>query len=257
MTSTALPASASAEHAVDLALGAHVDAPRRLVENDHVAAGMKPLASTTFCWLPPERLDTGASMLAAFSLRLAPSSPTRRRSDGAPQEAETVHDRRQPRHRRIDANGRVEHDALQLAILRHEADPGFDGVLRRTQSDFLAVEGDRPALEPIAPKITRATSLRPEPDKPAEPDNFAGAQREADVARPDGPRADHAPEPRLADLRKAPSRGTAPPSARPTIMRMASSIVSSAAAFVPTTWPSFITVTRSAICRISSSRCEM
>ena len=44
---------------VDLELGAHVDAPRGLVEDEDLGVREQPAANSTFCWLPPERLVSG------------------------------------------------------------------------------------------------------------------------------------------------------------------------------------------------------
>ena len=52
--------AASNEQPVDLGLRADVDAARRLVEHQHLRARSRATSpSTTFCWLPPESVETG------------------------------------------------------------------------------------------------------------------------------------------------------------------------------------------------------
>ena len=52
-----------AHQLVDLLLGADVEAARRMVEDqDPRACAFSHLASTTFCWLPPDRLRHSVSM---------------------------------------------------------------------------------------------------------------------------------------------------------------------------------------------------
>ena len=59
------------EQPVDFALGADVDAARRLVEDQDLACRrISHLAMTTFCWLPPERLRTFCWRLGVLIARL-------------------------------------------------------------------------------------------------------------------------------------------------------------------------------------------
>ena len=62
---------------VDLGLGADVDATRRLIENQQLTLRGEPLASTSFCWLPPE----------SPAARVHPGARTRSRSSRLPQGA--------------------------------------------------------------------------------------------------------------------------------------------------------------------------
>ena len=50
----ALP-SQVVDQQINLILGADVDASRRLVENHDLRVGSSHFASTTFCWLPPDK----------------------------------------------------------------------------------------------------------------------------------------------------------------------------------------------------------
>ena len=64
-TSTmAMPvAGALLDDLVDLGPGTDVDALRRVVEHQHVRAACRSArATSTFCWLPPDRLVIGASV---------------------------------------------------------------------------------------------------------------------------------------------------------------------------------------------------
>ena len=116
-----LPSSARAGPALDLGLGADVDAARRLVE-DEQPAGSSPASARgcTFCWLPPLEVRTGlvrasASRCRSSSMYLSAIASC---SGG-------LRDRSQPR-RGLDgqddvlAHGQVVDDALGLAVLRAE-----------------------------------------------------------------------------------------------------------------------------------------
>ena len=58
----------------DRRLGAHVDALRRLVQDDHLHVPVRSLATMTFCWLPPDRVATRSWTLFALTSSLSASS---------------------------------------------------------------------------------------------------------------------------------------------------------------------------------------
>ena len=109
-----------AHEVVDAGLGADVDAAGRLVEDQDAAAAIAShLASTTFCWLPPDRKRTSCSSERARSSTERASSCTltvpgsRRRclppSDRSASSA-------------LSRIGWREREALGLAVLGDEAD---------------------------------------------------------------------------------------------------------------------------------------
>jgi hypothetical protein len=65
---------------IDVALGADVDAARRLVEHDDTRPGCSTFASASFCWLPP---DSEPARSVSEPVRM-PNSPTARCSAPAP-----------------------------------------------------------------------------------------------------------------------------------------------------------------------------
>ena len=86
------------------------------------------LASTTFCWLPPESVETAYSCEPVLTWsRLRPllgGAPLARPVD----EAAVVSLLRSVSVD-VPGDGQVHHEALLAAVLRHEADAGGDGDL--------------------------------------------------------------------------------------------------------------------------------
>ena len=74
MTTTALAlARQLLDQEIDVALGADVDAARRLVEHHHFRGpGCSTLASASFCWLPP---DSDDALMSSEPVRM-PNSAT-------------------------------------------------------------------------------------------------------------------------------------------------------------------------------------
>ena len=125
------------------------------------------LASTTFCWLPPERTSTGSRRRWYLSCRRAAHSSASAVLVGAEDQPEP-RERAQPGERRVARDGEVHHEALLAAVLGHEADAGPH---RRAAGGRAAAAGRRPRRGPrprrSMPKTARATSLRPAPTSPA------------------------------------------------------------------------------------------
>ena len=132
-----------AQDAVDLGLGADVDAARRLVEEDAPAGRTDSiLAIATFCWLPPDSVETGSSMpprlrpsrspsaVACAVLRLARRSCPRRETCSR-SSAEM-----------FAAIGRSRKHAVALAVLGEVDDAVVDAVAVGADRQRLAVERD-------------------------------------------------------------------------------------------------------------------
>ena len=80
-----------ADQLVDLLLGADVEAARRMVEDqDARACAFSHLASTTFCWLPPERLRQSVSMPGVRMRSRSTQSLASRRSAARVDQAEAA-----------------------------------------------------------------------------------------------------------------------------------------------------------------------
>ena len=109
---------------VDRRARADVDAARRLVQDEHAAAAAAiHLAITTFCWLPPDsfadRAGPAVPLTPSLAMPSSANSCTARRPDPAARR-----DMVEIAERDVLADRLVEHDALRLAVLRHQHDAG-------------------------------------------------------------------------------------------------------------------------------------
>ena len=206
-------------------------------------------ASTTFCWLPPDRKRASCSSDRARSSTRAAESWTEtvvRQPLAAP-----------PRERRPAAccrgrTGRAR--GPRLAVLGDEADPGADPGARAAADG--ACRRPRPCRGDAVRAEQRARQLgAPEPCRPGEADDLAGADLESTSLSSRWRRAAAAsgtsPRPRASraagSIRRA--RG-------PTISEM-SCPVCPRYRRVATCSPSLSTVMRSQIAKISRRRWEM
>ena len=136
------------------------------------------LASSTFCWLPPERLPTicrtpGVAMRSSSTKLLASASAlasekfTPRRHLGEHRRGDVVDD------------VHAEEEAGRLAVLRHHADAGALAVpgARRSRSACRRC-GSCPPSPARAPKIALAELAAARADQPGEADDLAGAHRD-------------------------------------------------------------------------------
>ena len=143
------------------------------------------LASTTFCWLPPESVPTSVATPGA-------RMPRRRRSVSASAALRAAVDQAHPRQRRqlrqrdVLGDGEVEHDARGLAVLRHQVD-----ALRRSRraasrpATAPPVEPDRPPSSRVDAEDRPRQLGPPGADQPGEAEDLAPPHREVDRARPD------------------------------------------------------------------------
>ena len=131
-------------------------------------------ASTTFCWLPPDRVETGSLRPADFTYRRLVHVPRLPPLGRPAQQAETA-ERPAPGQRRVALHRQLHDQALLASILRHEGDAGRD---RRGGTARPEPHGRRPAPRPrrsvSMPKTARMTSLRPAPTRPASADDLTG-----------------------------------------------------------------------------------
>ena len=90
--------------------------------------------SRTFCWLPPERVRTGLRPRsggdAEFADRLGRRFVQKAIADDRPPAQ-----RGQAVGREVRADGKIQEEALGLAVLRQVADPEVDGLAGRGGGD--------------------------------------------------------------------------------------------------------------------------
>ena len=126
------------------------------------------LASTTFCWLPPDRVDTGSVEPRRLDLQpLRPGRAAARRSAAAEQQPEPA--QRPPAGQgRVALDRQLHHQALLAPVLGHQREPRRDRrgrVARRAAAR--PSTSTSPASYRSMPKTARTTSLRPAPTSPA------------------------------------------------------------------------------------------
>ena len=169
-----------AQDRVDLRLGADVDAARRLVDEEHRGLTASSFASATFCWLPPESVDTGWWTLAQ-------RMPSRSRIFSASavscplRDHEAARDALQVERGDILGDRQVEEDAVALAILAEIDDPLADRgeIVALRRSPCRRDRSSRAALRQAADRLHRLGAARA--DQPAEAHDLAGSHFEADI----------------------------------------------------------------------------
>ena len=125
---------------------------------------------TTFCWLPPDSDSAGCS-----HARHADREARRRRSSTSSRSLRGVDEQGAGNPPRMGSAmfSRMlscEHQPLALAVLRQVGDPAGQrapGMARRGAAP--PVQREDPAPIRVAPKIARASSVRPAPMRPAKP----------------------------------------------------------------------------------------
>ena len=111
-------------------------------------AGISHLASSTFCWLPPDSVLVSCSIpVATTRIRPAKSSASFA-SARAIDHAEPVGEAAQHRQRLVRPDRELEHEPLVVAVLGQERDAELQGILRRARSDRAAVDADLAAVGP-------------------------------------------------------------------------------------------------------------
>ena len=160
-----------AHQLVDLALGADVDAARRLVEDHHLGLHRQPLGEHDLLLVAAGERADRASTPRRAECRVARAALGIRRVSRRADDHEAAR-------RRLARSGSEMFSAIEksssrpgaLAVLRHQVDAARRW--RRAASaidDRLAVEPDRAAERRSMPKTARASSVRPEPTSPARP----------------------------------------------------------------------------------------
>ena len=213
-------------------------------------------ASATFCWLPPESdstsdVDRGGldSELLDVALRLTALA-------GAIDQP-APRDSRQTREADVFFHRHLRHDAVLLAVLGKIGDAGVDGCGGRVRA--------RSAGRARARRRNRLASART-PSAPVRCGPIRRGRRDRQSRRC-RTASDTSRTPAASHVRFRSSSATDPSvtgrfgkiadSSRPIIRLISVEPCRPSRACVPTVLPSRSTVTRSAIARISSRRCEM
>ena len=219
-------------------------------------AGLRPshLASTTFCWLPPESMDTGSLSLPYLILSRDAQSAAIARSAEA---------RMSPPCRSLPSEASATFCCTDMSMTSPcwrrssgtNPTPAAIAPVGEPRRSRCPRSVTAPASYRSMPKIARATSLRPDPTSPARATiSPARTVKEMSVNTPSrvsrstvssgSPGATCSPGGRSA-------------SSRPTMARTRSPATRPASSRLSTCLPSRITVTRWHSAKTSSSRCEM
>ena len=126
-------------------------------------------AMTTFCWLPPDRPDTGSpgpGVLIARSSIIESAMASRRPGAEEPGRPSRSRDGQGG----VVGDRHARHEALVVPVLRHEADAAASAA--RTSPGAQAAARDRrslPASAARSPTMVSASSVLPLPPEPARP----------------------------------------------------------------------------------------
>src|SRR5215469_16221282 len=220
-------------------------------------AGLRPshLASTTFCWLPPDSMDTGSvSRPYLIFSRVAQSVAIARSAEAL------ISPPLASRPSEASATFCSTDMSMTRPCCRRSSGTNPTPAAIAVVGDALRSCWPRTVTEPASylsmPKMARATSLRPEPTSPASATispartvNEMSVNTPSRVSRPTVSTGSPGVSP--------PTSGGRSASSLPTIARTRSAAVRPARSLVSTWLPSRITVTRVQIVNTSSSRCEM
>ncbi len=212
------------------------------------------LASTTFCWLPPERNPTGSSR--RWKRRRSRSAHSRVRRFSAPAR---ISPSRVSAFMRVSVALRAIDRSITRPCIRRSsgtnATPARIAASGRPTASRTPSTSTWPASARSMPKIARATSLRPAPTRPASA-TISPARTSKLMSKNTPSRVRRWTDSTGSPI-SASCLGNSAPSSRPTIRLTMSSGAISAIGASCTTAPSRITVTVWQIAVISSSRCEM
>src|SRR3954454_10566071 len=213
------------------------------------------LASTTFCWLPPDRNPTGSPSRWNLSWSLAAQSRASEASAPppiSPSALRSVRRRVRPTLRSIDISitspcwRRSSGTSPMPARIAAVGEPGLSAT--PSTSTW-------PASGVSMPKTARATSLRPAPTRPARP--RISPRWTSKVTSVKTPSRVSRSTLSTGSPISASTLGNSWSSSRPTMRRTSSSVVRPATAPSCVTSPSRSTVIDVPMAKISSSRCEM
>src|SRR4051794_36592018 len=212
------------------------------------------LASTTFCWLPPDRKPTGSPKRCSLICRRWAQSEASALSAPRP-----MTPRRDTASSFVSAMLRSTESSMTRPCWRRSSGTRPMPARIAAPGEPLGISipstSTVPASRLSTPKIARATSLRPAPTRPASATiSPRRTSKEMSVKTPSRVSRETFS---TAGPISASSLGKSASSSRPTILRTSSSAVSSAVGPSWVTSPSRRTVTVEQIAKTSSRRCEM
>ena len=202
-TSSARPLRAQpADQRHDLGMRADVDAARRLVENEDArigrpararappSAGCRRTVGRPACRRRASRSPSALIISCGELLLLVARQPPQPAALGLQRQDDVL------------AHGEfAERGPRPCGLPDRTPCPGAASARANGRSSAAPPTLSRPESGRIAPKISLAISVRPEPSRPGEPDDFAGAQREVErrhrraAARGPRPRGSARPSP--------------------------------------------------------------
>ena len=133
--------------------------------------GISHLASSTFCWLPPDSVPVTCSMpVATTRTRLAKSVGDLRLLALRSTSPSMPHKLAQHRQRRVGADRELQHQPLLVPVLRQERNAEPHRLARRART-LTARPSIRisPRSGRVMPNSISATSERPAPTRPKKP----------------------------------------------------------------------------------------
>ena len=181
----AMPSSGKlSEQLVHLGLGRHVDAARRLVDDQHLRLEGQPARQHDLLLVAAREvrdllLGTGHADAERPAVLLDQPAlpPVGHEPEGGRQPAHGGH-------RHIGPDRQRQEQRLLLAILRHEPDPERDGVRGRADLDRLFVDVDGAAGERVGTEDGARQFGAARADEAREAENLAGLHRKRDVEQP-------------------------------------------------------------------------
>src|SRR4051794_2426209 len=197
---------------VDPRSGADVDAPGRLVEDDHAGSAREPFGDHHLLLVAAGQARGGLPSLPLHAELL--DGPVGEGGRGGFRDPAAVPDLVEIRVDDILADRMLDDEALELAILGHHYDTLGDGVGGPRQAQLPPVEPDRPVAHRVGAG-DRPHALRPSgAAQPGDPEDLALRPREGDVperpVRPgEAPDLQHRAGLRSRDRRKHPLQASA------------------------------------------------
>ncbi len=170
------------------ALAPDVHALRGLVEDQSFGPAASQRARATFCWLPPERLPTGASSVGVLI-------PSRRTNAGGGGALAAVVEQPEPRvgaergQRGVGRRRHLEDHAVPTAVLGHVGDPHRDGPTRRVDRDRAPAEPDLARVGGRQAEEDPRQLGPPRANQARQPHDLAGAPLRSTSRTPDDPAA--------------------------------------------------------------------
>src|SRR5579885_2363307 len=168
------------DDAVDVFLGADVDAARRIVEKQHVGTQQEPPRQQRFLLIAAAEGGDGQAGGAALQIEPRPQRRHLPALLGVADEAEAAH-AAEGANAAVFERAHLHHQALELAILRQQSDALTNGVMRRAGAKRPAVEAEFAAGDAVESKQRRAELAASGSHQTGDAQHFAAAEFEANL----------------------------------------------------------------------------